>query len=122
MAKHRPCLLVAAGLAYYASAVAQSISVECAPADTGYNVGSAALIRAKLKGVTGDPDLYALFANIQYVGTTAEASVQMDRKSETGPGEWRYEAEWPIPADAPTGLYSVHVKVEDRKAHSVVAS
>jgi LmbE family N-acetylglucosaminyl deacetylase len=103
-------------------AVGQKISVDGTPADTGYNVGSVALIRATLKGVSGDPSRYALFANIQYVGTTAEASVQMDQKSEAAPGEWRYEAEWPIPSDAPTGVYSVNVKVEDRKAHSVVAT
>ncbi len=101
---------------------AKPITVEGAPADTGYNVGTVALIRAMLKGVPGDPNRYALFANIQYVGTTAEASVQMDRKSEGASGEWRYEAEWPIPADAPTGLYSVSVKVEDRTAHSVVTT
>ena len=101
---------------------ANPISVEGAPADTGYNVGSAALIRATLKGVSGDPSRYALFADIQYVGTTAETNVQMDRKSQGAPGEWRFEAEWPIPSDAPTGLYSVTVKAEDRSTHSVVAT
>jgi LmbE family N-acetylglucosaminyl deacetylase len=101
---------------------AQPISVEGAPADTGYNVGSAALIRASLKGVAGDPSRYALFANIQYMGTTAQTSVEMDRKSQGASGEWRYEAEWPIPPDAPTGLYSVALQVEDRAAHSVVAT
>jgi LmbE family N-acetylglucosaminyl deacetylase len=101
---------------------AQSISVEGAPADTGFNVGAVALIRATLKGAEGDPHRYALFANFQYVGTTAETSVEMDRKSQGEHGEWLYEAEWPIPSDAPTGLYSVSVKVEDRKAHRVVAT
>jgi len=101
---------------------AQPISVEGAPADTGYNVGTVALIRASLKGVAGDPGHYALFANIQYVGTTAQASVEMDRKSQGAGGEWLYEAEWPIPADAPTGLYSVALQVEDRTAHRVVAT
>jgi len=101
---------------------AKPVSVEGAPADTGYNVGSVAVIRATLKGVTGDPKRYALFANIQYVGTTAETSVEMDRKSESAPGEWRYQAEWPIPADAPTGLYSVAVQVEDRKEHRKLAT
>ena len=101
---------------------AKSISVEGAPADTGYNVGSIALIHATLRGVTGDPSRYAIFSNIQYVGTTAQASVEMDRKSEDAGGGWRYEAEWPIPSDAPTGLYSVALQVEDRVAHSVVAT
>ena len=97
------------------------VSVDGAPADTGYNVGSVATIRATLGGIEGDPKRYALFANIQYVGTTAQASVEMDRKSKGAGGEWLYEAEWPIPPDAPTGLYSVAVQVEDRTARRVVA-
>lgn len=100
---------------------AAPISVEGAPADTGFNVGTAAVIRATLKGVEGDPSRYALFANIQYVGTTSETSVEMDRKSAGAAGEFHYEIEWPIPADAPTGLYSVSVQVEDREEHQVVA-
>lgn len=102
--------------------VAKPISIEGAPADTGYNVGTVAVIRATLKDVEGDPHRFAVFANIQYVGTTAETSVEMDRNSQGAGSEWRYEAEWPIPSDAPTGLYSVNVKVEDRKEHKIVAA
>ena len=100
---------------------ADSLSVEGAPADTGFNVGSIATIRATLKGVSGDPSRYALFANIQYVGTTSETSVEMDLKSAGAAGEFHYEIEWPIPAGAPTGLYSVVVQVEDHTEHQVLA-
>lgn len=99
-----------------------AISIEGAPADSGFNVGSVAPIRATIRGVTGDPSRYAVFAEIQYVGTTATANVQMDRQESSQPGEVRYETGWPIPADAPTGLYSVIVRVEDRTAHEVVAT
>ncbi len=101
---------------------AQSISVEGAPSDTGFNVGSMATIRATLRGAKGDATRYVLFAEIQYVGTTAVTSVQMDQQGGSGAGEIRYEASWPIPSDAPTGLYSVTVRVEDRSAHKVVAT
>lgn len=100
---------------------AAQISVEGAPADTGFNVGSMATIRAAVKGVTGDPSQYAVFANIQYAGTTSESSTQMDLKSKGAEGELLYEVGWPIPPEAPTGLYSVIVQVEDRNEHSVVA-
>ncbi len=101
---------------------AHPISVEGGPADTGYNVGSVATIRASLTGVSGVFSRYAVFAEIQYVGTTAVTSVQMDRRSGNKPGKVRYEAEWPIPSDGPTGLYSIVVRVEDRSAHKIVAT
>ncbi|HLY60333.1 MAG TPA: PIG-L family deacetylase [Terriglobia bacterium] len=124
MTRYKVSSVTALGFFIFTSQIcmASPLSIEGAPADTGYNVGTLALIRAIIKGVAGDPSRYAVFANIQYVGTTAETSVEMDRKSQSAGGEWHYEAEWPIPADAPTGLYSVNVKVEDRKAHSVVAT
>jgi len=98
------------------------ISVEGAPADIGFNVGSIATIRATLKGMEGDQNRYAVFAEIQYVGATATSSAQMDRQAESQPGEVRYEIGWPIPADAPTGLYSVTIRVEDRSARKLVAT
>lgn len=101
---------------------AESISIEGAPADTGYNTGSVAVIRATLRGVSGEVSRYAVFAEIQYVGTTAVTGVQMDRQAESKTGEVRYETGWPIPSDAPTGLYSVVVRVEDRSARKVVAT
>ena len=101
---------------------AESIALEGAPADTGYNVGSVAVVRATLKGVSDDPKRYAVFAEIQYVGMTALTNVQMDLLKDNKPGELSYEVGWPIPRDAPTGLYSVLLRVEDRTEHKVVAS
>src|SRR5438034_1092729 len=101
---------------------ADSLVVEGGPADTGYNVGSAATLRASLKGIEGDAARYSVFADIQYAGTTAVTSVEMDRQPLGKPDELRYEARWPIPADAPTGLYTVAVHVEDRSTHQTVAT
>jgi LmbE family N-acetylglucosaminyl deacetylase len=101
---------------------AESITLEGAPTETGYNVGSVAVVRARLKGLSGDPKRYAVFAEIQYVGMTALTNVQMDLAPNNKPGEWNYEVGWPIPRDAPTGLYRVLLRVEDRSEHRVVAT
>ncbi len=101
---------------------AQSLTLEGAPADSGFNAGSTAVIRATLTGASGEPGRCAVFADIQYVGTTAVTSVQMDRQGEGRAGEIRYEAGWPVPEDAPTGLYSVSVRVEDRDARKTLAT
>jgi len=102
--------------------LAESITLEGAPADTGYNLGSVAVVRARLKGVSSDPKRYAVFAEIQYVGMTALTNVQMDLLKDTKLGESNYEVGWPIPGDAPTGLYSVLLRVEDRTEHKVVTT
>jgi LmbE family N-acetylglucosaminyl deacetylase len=102
--------------------VAESTTLEGAPADTGYNVGSVAVVRARLKGLSGDPKRYAVFAEIQYAGTTALTNVQMDLAQDNKSGEWNYEVGWPIPNDAPTGLYSILLRAEDRSEHKVVAT
>lgn len=124
MTRYKILCITALGGFFFTSQIclASPLSIEGAPGDTGYNVGTVALVRAAVNGIPGDPSRYAVFANIQYVGTTAETSVEMDRKSQGENGEWRFEAEWPIPSDAPTGLYSVNVKVEDRKTRRMVAS
>jgi LmbE family N-acetylglucosaminyl deacetylase len=127
-----PFLMAQAGIA------AESLSVEGAPADSGYNVGTLATIRATLTDPAGDPALrdYVVFAEIQYVGTTATVNVQMDRQADfpqadpqsdksggrrgNRSGVAHFETSWPIPADAPTGLYSVALQVEDGRAHQVV--
>src|SRR6266568_2713048 len=99
---------------------AESITISGGPSDVGYNAGSVARFYAWVKGAeTGTP---VVFADIQYVGTTAVASVEMDRKGEPGPAGTRYEAAWPIPADAPTGLYSVTVHVEEKSSGQTLAS
>ena len=95
----------------------QSISIEGAPADSGFNVGSVATIRAALKGASGDAKRYAIFADIQYVGASAVASVQMDAHAGSKPSELDCEVGWPIPSDAPTGLYSVTIRIQDRSVH-----
>jgi LmbE family N-acetylglucosaminyl deacetylase len=100
---------------------AETLTVEGAPSDSGFNVGTAAGLHATLKGVTGDPSRYAVFAEIQFIGTTAVASVQLDRQGELKDGEVDYEGGWPIPSDAPTGVYSVKIQVENRKQHKIVA-
>ncbi|HET7840512.1 MAG TPA: hypothetical protein VFM21_02845, partial [Terriglobia bacterium] len=100
---------------------AQSVTVEGAPTDSGFNVGSVAGLRVSLKGASKDPARYAVFAEIQYLGTTAVASVQLDRREESPNGDLGFEGGWPIPSDAPTGVYSVKIRVEDRKNHKVVA-
>jgi LmbE family N-acetylglucosaminyl deacetylase len=104
------------------SGPAAQIVVEGAPSDSGYNVGTAASFRVTLKGVEGDASRYAVFAEIQYIGTTAASSVQLDRVSEPKDGAASYEGGWLIPAEAPTGVYSVKIRVEDRKEHRVAAT
>jgi len=109
-------LLTTSGLAR-----ASDISVEGAPADSGFNIGSVATIRAWVKGISADPHRYNVFAEIQYAGTTSTTSVEMDRAAESRPGEVDYEIGWPIPAEAPTGLYTVTVRVQDRTTRRTVA-
>jgi LmbE family N-acetylglucosaminyl deacetylase len=99
---------------------AETISIEGEPSDTGYNVGSEVTIRATLHGETaGDPARLAVFADISYVGTTAVSSIQLDRTAESRPGATHFEGAWLIPSEAPTGVYSVTLRVEDREAHKV---
>jgi LmbE family N-acetylglucosaminyl deacetylase len=100
---------------------AQSINLEGGPGDSGYNVGSVATFRATLTGVSADVTRYAVFAEIQYMGTTAVSTAQLDRKGEGKSGEVFFEGGWPIPRDAPTGIYSLTLRVEDRTTHRLVA-
>ena len=87
---------------------AETISIEGAPSDTGYNVGSEAIIRATLHGETGgDLSRFAVFADISYIGTTAVSSVQLDLKGKEAMGRAQgatFEGAWLIPAEAPTGV------------------
>jgi len=101
---------------------AESIAISGGPSDVGYNAGSVARFYAWVKGAETGTPAAVVFADIQYVGTTAVASVEMDRKGEPGPAGTRYEAAWPIPADAPTGLYSVTVHVEEKSSGKTLAS
>jgi LmbE family N-acetylglucosaminyl deacetylase len=113
--------IVFCGMAVVPRLDAQTITIDGAAGDTGFNVGSVATFHATLKGVSGDPSRYAVFAEIQYIGTTAVSTPQMERKGEGKAGEIYYEGGWPIPADAPTGIYSLTFRVEDRSTHRLVA-
>jgi len=113
--------LILAFLSTRGAARGDEISVEGAPADSGFNIGSVATIRAAVKGIGADPRRYNVFAEIQYAGTTSTTSVEMDRAAESRPGEVDYEIGWPIPAEAPTGLYTVAVRVQDRTTRRTVA-
>ncbi len=103
---------------------AEEVTVEGAPADTGYNLGSEATIRATINGFSGDPKRFVVFADISYLGTTAVSSTQLDLRgveSMGGASGAIFEGGWLIPAEAPTGVYSVTLRVEDRTAHKIVA-
>jgi len=113
-------VLMAAFLMTSSMALGDEICVVGAPVDSGFNVGSLATIRATVKGLAGDAGRYTVFAEIQYAGTTSTTSVQMDRVAAPRQGEAEYEIGWPIPAEAPTGLYTVAVRVQDRATHRTV--
>jgi LmbE family N-acetylglucosaminyl deacetylase len=98
-----------------------AVRVEGAPTDTGFDVGTEAGIRATVSGLSGPVSRYAVFAEIQYAGTTSVTSVQMDQVAEPGPGVVDFATGWPIPPQAPTGIYTVSIRVEDRDAHQTVA-
>jgi LmbE family N-acetylglucosaminyl deacetylase len=93
------------------------ISVEGGPMDTGFNSGTFAFIHASVHGLTDQPKRYVVFAEIQYYGTTSNTSVEMDRLPETKPGVEEFQVGWPIPPQAPTGLYTLTLHVEDRIQH-----
>jgi LmbE family N-acetylglucosaminyl deacetylase len=114
-------VLMAVFLSTCSMALGDEISIEGAAADSGFNVGSVATIHATVKGLAGDAGRYAVFAEIQYAGTTSTTSAQMDRAAEPRQGEAKYEIGWPIPAEAPTGLYTLAVRVQDRTTHRTVA-
>ena len=90
------------------------VLVEGGPTDTGFNSGTFAYIHATVHGLAGQSKRYAVFAEIQYYGTTANSSVEMDRLPETKPGIEEFQVGWPIPPQAPTGLYTLTLHVEDR--------
>jgi LmbE family N-acetylglucosaminyl deacetylase len=94
------------------------ISIVGGPMETGFNSGTFAYIHATVHGLAGQPKRYVVFAEIQYYGTTASTSVEMDRLPETKPGVEEFQVGWPIPPQAPTGYYTLTLHVEDRIEHS----
>ncbi len=93
------------------------ITVDGGPMETGFNSGTFVNIHATVHGVTGQPKRYVVYAEIQYYGTTANTSVEMDRLPETKPGVEEFQAGWPIPFQAPTGFYTLTLHVDDRIEH-----
>ena len=94
------------------------ISIKGGPLETGFNSGTFAYIHATVHGLMGQPKRYVVFAEIQYYGTTASTSLEMDRLPETKPGVEEFQVGWPIPPQAPTGLYTLTLHVDDRIEHS----
>ncbi len=105
----------------YGPSLRGAVNIDGGPTDSGFDVGSEAGVRVSVSGLAGEPGRYAAFAEIQYAGTTSVTSVQMDRVEGGTPGVVQFAAGWPIPAEAPTGIYTVSVRIEDRSAHEVVA-
>lgn len=107
---------------FFSAAVcfAQPIAIVGGSVNTGYDVGSTATLRATLKG--GDPNQCSVFADIEYAGSGSTSKVEMTARSGGQPGEIGYEARWPIPADATTGLYHLTFRVEDRSDQKMVAT
>jgi LmbE family N-acetylglucosaminyl deacetylase len=93
------------------------ISVDGGPMESGFNSGTLVYIHATVRGVTGELKRYVVFAEIQYYGTTSYTNVEMDRLPESKPGIAEFEVGWPIPPQAPTGLYTLTFHVEDRTQH-----
>src|SRR5574341_379450 len=75
----RKYLIAALWVFFETCALQAAITVEGAPGDAGFNVGSVATLRGSLRGVSGDASRFVMFADIQYLGTTAVSSVQLDR-------------------------------------------
>jgi LmbE family N-acetylglucosaminyl deacetylase len=110
-------VLAGALLLFSAPLWGAEISVEGGPMDTGFNSGTLAYIHATVHGLSGQPKRYVVFAEIQYYGTTSSTSVEMDRVPETTPGVEEFQVGWPIPPQAPTGLYTLTLHVEDHIQH-----
>lgn len=93
------------------------VSVEGGPMESGFNSGTFAYIHATVRGIAGETKRYVVSAEIQYYGTTANASVEMDPLPQTQPGVEEFQGGWPIPFQAPTGFYTVTLHVDDRIEH-----
>jgi len=93
------------------------ITLRGAPADTGYNAGSKAVIRATLSGATAAGS-YEVFADLRYAGSNASNSFALRRSG----GEDVYEGAWDIPAGAATGLYTVTLRAQDAVSHALIAT
>lgn len=112
--------MAVAFLAGAALPASSAISIQGAPVQTGYNLGSTAVLRATVSGMA-EASAYAVFADVQYAGASASTRVELVHETGSGP-ETVYQGSWPVPTDAATGLYTVTLRVEDRASHQTVAS
>src|SRR5579864_6476357 len=92
----RWAVLMAGLLAMSRPVAAAEITVEGGPTDTGFNIGSFATLHATVHGVSGDAHRYAVFAEIQYYGTSSTTGVQMNLLPQTNSGTADFEIGWPI--------------------------
>ena len=103
---------------------AEDIVVEGAPTDSGFQVGSQASFRVKLSSWTKvDFKKFLVFADVSYAGTTAVSSAQLDFESSDAVGEGSkatFAGNWLIPSEAPTGIYTVTLRIEDRGERRVL--
>lgn len=109
-------VILGAGLAWPALASAAGVIVRGAPVATGYNVGSAAVIRAEVSGTgekSGAADL-GVTALIRYAGS--KTGVSVDLRREQGSSNL-YEGDWPVATDAATGYYTVTLRVDGGPSH-----
>lgn len=123
MIQRKVILRVILGLVFFVmpAGATDDIVVEGAPTDSGFQVGSQASFRVKLaSGTKLDFKQVLVFADVSFVGTTAVSSAQLDLKSDESVGQGSravFEGSWLIPSEAPTGVYSVTLRVEDRSQH-----
>lgn len=97
---------------------ADDLVLEGAPTDSGFPVGSQASFRVRLTSNTKtDFKQFLIFADVSYMGTTAVSSAQLDLKTveDAEKGSLAiFEGSWLIPNEAPSGIYSVTLRLEDR--------
>lgn len=98
----------------------RAISVEGAPTKTGYNIGSAVIIRAQLSGAS-DLSRYRVFAAIEYAGANSANEVELHKQAVNTPAPV-YAGEWPVAGSTRLGLYSVTLRIEDAATRRVVAT
>jgi LmbE family N-acetylglucosaminyl deacetylase len=103
--------LVSALVLASAPSLLGAVSLQGSATETGYNVGSTATIRARLTGAT-DAAQYAVSAEIRYAGAGSPSVIELKPQGGSG-NEIVYEGQWPIPADAATGLYTVSLGMKD---------
>jgi LmbE family N-acetylglucosaminyl deacetylase len=116
--------MMLAGVLFAASARGDGeLRVEGAPTESGFPVGSQAEFRVKLTSESRiDFKQVLVFADVSYMGTTAVSSAQLDLKSsesEGGGSRAIFEGRWLIPSEAPSGIYSVTLRVEDRGGRKI---